>query len=141
MGWNPWAHIGKHYPHIRVVLDQELPAQVWGMQAGDCIWLCRRLNQVRRRCTLAHEIGHLERGIAPTNPIALVKEERAVSRLAAKRLITIDALTEALRWTREPHQLAEALWVDIPTLEARMQSLDPIEVAQLENELDGQWTP
>jgi hypothetical protein len=50
-------------------------------------------------------------------------------------------LIAALRWTREPAELADALWVDQDTVRARMSNLDPIEVAQLENELDGQWIP
>ena len=141
MGWNPWRHIGRHYPNITVITDQELPGQVWGQQLGDRIWLCRKLNQVRRRCTLAHEIVHLERGNVPTDPRGHLREERTVDRIAARRLIGIEQLIEALRWTRDPAELADALWVDVPTLKARMDSLDPIEVAQLENALDGQWTP
>jgi hypothetical protein len=141
MGWNPWRHIGDNYPHITVVRDIELPPQVWGMTDGRRVWLCKKLNQVRRRCTLAHEIGHLERGITPLDERGLAREERIVTELAARRLITLDDLVAALRWTREPAELADALWVDVPTLKARMGCLDPIEVAQLENELDGMWIP
>jgi hypothetical protein len=141
MGWNPWRHIGENYPHITVIRHHELPGTLWGLQFANQIWLCRRLDQARRRCTLAHEIVHLERGPVPVDAVGLAKEERIVSQLAAQRLIPLTDLVDALRWTREPNQLAEVLWVDVPTLRARMESLDPIEVAQLENELDGQWTP
>jgi hypothetical protein len=61
--------------------------------------------------------------------------------LAARRLIALPDLIEALRWTRDPAELADALWVDLDTIRARMSCLDPIEVAQLENELDGMWIP
>lgn len=64
-----------------------------------------------------------------------------MSALAARRLIALPDLIAALRWTREPAELADALWVDQDTVRARMSNLDPIEVAQLENELDGQWIP
>lgn len=139
MGWNPWRHIGDSYPHIIVDTSRELPERVWGLQAGHNIWLCRRLNQVRRRCTLTHEIVHLERGPVPADPVGLAREERVVSQVAARRLISIDALADALSWTRDPHQLADTLWVDLPTLNARMAALDPLEVAELEHRLEGQW--
>ena len=141
MGWNPWRHIGEHYPDVIVDTRVELPGRIWGLTVDRHIWLCRRLDQVRRRCTLTHEIVHLERGPVPTDPVGHAREERLVEQLAARRLITIDALADGLAWTRDLHQLAEHLWVDVPTLQARMGSLDPIEVAQLEHELDGQWIP
>jgi hypothetical protein len=141
MGWNPWKHLALAYPHVTVITHQELPDRMWGLRAGDLIWLCRKLNQTRRRCTLAHEIVHLERGITPADPVGQAREERTVSELAARRLITIDHLVDGLRWTQDASELAEHLWVDLPTLRARMASLDPIEVAQLENHLDGRWIP
>jgi hypothetical protein len=139
MGWNPWAHIGRHYPNVTVITDQELPGSVWGLTNGTRIWLCRRLNQTRRRCTLTHEIVHLERGAVPHDARGLAREEQAVDHIAARRLITLDALVDGLRWTRDTEQLADALWVDVPTLRSRMTGLDPVEVAELENRLDGEW--
>lgn len=141
MGWNPWRHVGKHYPHITVDTRTELPGRIWGLTDGTRIWLCRRLNQVARRCTLAHELIHLERGPVPTDSRGYAREERAVSAEAARRLITIEALADGLRWSRDPEQLAETLWVDVPTLQARMTSLDPIEVSQLEHALEDAWIP
>jgi hypothetical protein len=141
MGWNPWRHLAFFYPHVTVITHQELPERMWGLRAGDLIWLCRKLTQTRRRCTLAHEIVHLERGEAPADPVTQAREERAVAELAARRLITIEQLADGLSWTQDPAELAEHLWVDAPTLRARMSGLDPIEVAQLENILDGRWIP
>lgn len=138
MGWNPWRHAGR-LPHITVVTDRELPDRVWGIQSGNIIWLCRRLGQTRRRCTLTHELVHLERGPVPTDVRGRVREERAVSAEAARRLIPLAGLADALRWSRDPEQLAEVLWVDLPTLRVRMAGLDPVEVAELENRLDGEW--
>jgi hypothetical protein len=141
MGWNPWRYIGEHYPHITVVRDRELPGRIWGLTDGRRIWICRRLNQAQRRSTLAHELLHIERGLPPTDPRGLAREEKIVSALAARRLIALPDLIEALKWTREPAELADALWVDTDTVRARMNSLDPIEVAQLEHALEGQWIP
>jgi hypothetical protein len=141
MGWNPWRHVGDNYPHITVVRDKELPGRIWGLTDGTRIWICKRLNQAQRRSTLAHELLHIERGLPPNDPRGLAREEKLVSALAARRLIALPDLIEALRWTREPAELADALWVDVDTIRSRMSSLDPIEVAQLENELDGMWIP
>lgn len=139
MGWNPWRHVGKHYPDIDVETRVELPGRVWGLTIGRTILLCRRLDQSARRSTLAHELIHLERGPVPEDARGRAREERAVSAEAARRLIPLEALADALRWTRDEHQLADALWVDRPTLRARMGSLDPVEVAELENRLNGDW--
>ncbi|MEV5360991.1 hypothetical protein AB0K45_11795 [Micrococcus luteus] len=109
------------------------------MQTVGRIWLCRKLNQARRRCTLTHELIHLERGPVPVDPVGRAREELAVNVEAARRLITLAQLVEALRWTREPVELADQLWVDQPTLRARMDNLDPLEVAELEHHLEDQW--
>lgn len=139
MAWNPWRHVGERYPDVDVETRVELPGRVWGLTVGRTILLCRRLDQAARRSTLAHELIHLERGPVPADPRGRAREERAVSAEAARRLIPLDALADALRWTRDEHQLAEALWVDRPTLRARMASLDSLEVADLEHRLDGEW--
>lgn len=110
-----------------------------GLQHGRRIWLCRTLTQAERRCTLTHELVHRERGPVPSDPAAAAAEERAVDHIAARRLITLPSLIDGLQWTRDPHQLAEHLWVDLPTLRARMSGLDPIEVSELENRLNGEW--
>lgn len=139
--WHPWRVLRVRYPDVHVSCRHRLPDDVMGLQQGRRIWLCRTLTQAERRCTLTHELVHRERGPVPRDPAGAAAEERAVDRIAARRLITLSSLVDGLRWTRDPHQLAEHLWVDLPTLRTRIDSLDPIEVAQLEHELEGQWTP
>lgn len=109
-----------------------------GLQQDARIWLCRTLTQAERRCTLTHELVHRERGLV-VDPAAAAREEQIVDEIAARRLITLQALAEALRWTRHPRELAEQLWVDEPTLHTRMGTLDPLEVAELEHHTDGDW--
>lgn len=110
-----------------------------GMQHGLRIWLCATLTQAERRCTLTHELVHRERGPAPADCAAAAREERIVDEITARRLISVPALVDGLRWTRQPRELAEHLWVDEPTLRTRMDTLDPLEVAELEHHLDGDW--
>lgn len=66
-------------------------------------------------------------------------EERIVDELAARRLIDLPELIDGLRWTRDLEELADALWVDRPTLSTRMATLDPIEVADVEHALADEW--
>ena len=137
--WHPWRHLRVRYPDVQVSSRHRLTDDVMGLQQGRRIWLCRTLTQAERRCTLTHELVHRERGPVPPDPAAAAAEERAVDEIAARRLITLGSLVDGLRWTRDAHQLADHLWVDLPTLRTRMTTLDPIEVADLENALDGQW--
>lgn len=83
--------------------------------------------QAERRSTIAHELVHVERGPAPAGGWWQAREERTVDRVAARRLISLDALAEALAWSSDPHEVAEELWVDVPTLEARLAHLHPAE--------------
>lgn len=112
---------------------------MWGLTSFSLrkVWICRRLRQVHRRCTLTHELIHLERGPVPEH--LQEQEERIVNELAARRLIELPELIEGLRWTRDLDELAEALWVDAPTLKTRMTSLDPLEVADVEHALEDEW--
>lgn len=110
-----------------------------GLQRGRRIWLNATLTQAERRCTLTHELVHRERGPVPAGAGAAAREERIVDEIASRRLITIPSLIDGLRWTRHPRELAEHLWVDEPTLQTRMATLDPLEVSQLEHELEDRW--
>lgn len=137
--WHPWRHAAEHYPDVIINCHRELPAQTWGLTSFSLrkVWLCRRLRQVHRRCTLTHELIHLERG--PVAPHMQATEERIVDELAARRLIELPELIDGLRWTRDLEELADALWVDRPTLSTRMATLDPIEVADVEHALADEW--
>lgn len=140
--WHPWRYMAQHFPHVIICTTYELEQGVRGLIRGDRIWLCRTLDQAGRRSTLSHEIGHLERGVIdhPTDSIYTLREERIVDELAARRLIPIDKLIDALRWSQNPAEVAEILWTTERTVKCRMASLDPVEVAELEYQLDGRWS-
>lgn len=137
--WHPWRILRTQHDDVEVSCRYLLPDQIMGLQRGRRIWLNRTLTQAERRCTLTHELVHRERGITPLHGIAAVREERIVDEIAARRLVTIPALVEGLRWTRHPRELSEHLWVDEPTLQTRMATLDPLEVSELEHQLNGEW--
>ena len=96
----------------------------------------RTLLQVERRCTIAHELVHIERGPVPADPWLGLREERAVEREAAKRLIGLDALADALAWSAWPDEVADELWVDVQTLNARVAGLSRSERAWLSQRLE-----
>ncbi len=85
-------------------------------------------SQVQRRCTLAHELAHIELGhTAGCNSL----EEKQATQLAARWLITMPMLLDALRWTEELEEAADILWVDMPTLMARLDGLTGKERAMI----------
>lgn len=84
--------------------------------------------QVERRCTLTHEMVHLEwghrSGCHPT-------VERQVRAEAARRLITIEYLLDALAWTDDWDEAADVLWVTVDVLRDRIDNLSADETAAL----------
>ncbi|GAA1333778.1 hypothetical protein GCM10009592_28270 [Brachybacterium rhamnosum] len=127
--YHPWRVLGRHWPHVNVKYTSDLPLGRLGDTNGlDEIRLRDRLLQVERRCALTHELVHLEHGhtgaCSPAN-------EDAVNRETARRLITWDALVQALRWARSERELAAELWVTIPILRARTSNLHADELLEL----------
>lgn len=84
-----------------------------------------RLLQAERRSVLAHELEHVARG--PFPGWAREREEETVNAAAARKLIDIRRLGEALAWSTDAHEVADELWVDVPTIEARLRHLHPAE--------------
>lgn len=101
------------------------------------IALADDLNQAQRRSTLTHELIHHERGIPVEG--CNETEERMVDDLAARRLIPLDALIEAMVWhfgMGSEDEIAEHLWVDRDTLVTRLKNLTDYESAYIANEID-----
>lgn len=103
----------------------ELPGGLMGCVDHEqrVIWLTTGLTQAERRCTIAHEVGHLERGPAPDDPALADQEERAVDAWAARLLIPTGALVRAFQWSQHLDEVAEELWVDERMLRARLRAL------------------
>lgn len=140
--WHPWRHLRHHHPHLHVTTHQPLPPGLRAAWTLDGIWLRPGLTQAERRCALTHEIIHLERGPVPAHPVLAAAEERVVADLAARRLIPLDSLAQALAWTTTPHDLAEDLWVDTHTLTIRLRHLTAGERAAVDHTLTTRhpWT-
>ena len=59
MTWNPIDHT----QGLRIISSLPLPAGIAGLTDGHTIWLNPNLTPAGRRCTLAHELIHIERGV------------------------------------------------------------------------------
>ncbi|MCD4557643.1 hypothetical protein [Schaalia sp. lx-100] len=126
--WNPW-HALRERADLALVWTDQLPDGALGATDGRRIYMTKRQLQAERRCTLTHELVHVEWGHDGCQPSAI---ERSVRAEAARRLIDIDDLTSALIWGHDPDEIAEELWVDVDTLLARLESLTEGERARVE---------
>lgn len=129
MAYDPWGEVPAEWSVDFVVMPVR----------GMCRWNRRtilldiRLSRIEERCTLTHELVHAERGPFPC--WATAREEAAVNAEAARRLIPLDALGEALAWSLHPTVAAEELDVDPPTLEALLRNLAEAELEVLHRRL------
>ncbi len=87
------------------------------------VTLAMGMSQAERRCTIAHETAHIERG--PVAPQQSRREELAIDRTVARLLIpSVGQLAEAMAWAAgRLETAADALWVDDYLLAVRLDSL------------------
>jgi hypothetical protein len=81
------------------------------------------MSQAERRCTIAHETEHIERG--PVPPQQAPREELQIDRMVARLLIpSMPRLVDAMTWAAgHLETAADALWVDDYLLAVRLGSL------------------
>jgi Zn-dependent peptidase ImmA (M78 family) len=93
-------------------------------------------NWPAKRCSLAHAVAHLDLGHT-TTPTGVFERDQEIdaNQLAARRLITVDALVAVLSWTRYDTEIAAELDVDLATLYMRKAHLHPAELARLRREV------
>lgn len=134
--YHPWRH-------FRALAQWTLrQADLDDNCAGSTNWpqgtvtLDRKLSQVQRRCTIAHEIVHIERGPLIDDNRLVAREESAVEREVARRLIGITELGEALAWARHSSEAADLLWVTEDVLRVRLEHLHPAERHYLRERLE-----
>ncbi len=100
-----------------------------------------RLLQAERRCTVAHEVEHIRLGPLPSDPVLAAREEAAIDRAVARKLIGIGELGDALAWASSLAEAAQELWVDEDTLSVRLRHLHPAEVHYLRRRLQQEPPP
>ena len=132
--YHPWRD-ARAREHLTIRFVDHLPLGVRGRIRGDVVEVNRHMLGDERRCTIAHELVHDERRIYPTDSVLRAREELAVERIAARRLVALDQLVDVLCWTRRTEEVAEELWVDVPMLVALVQSLTDAEREWIDGEL------
>ena len=98
------------------------------------IFLRTDLTQAERRSVLLHEIEHLAGGPAVRGYRDL--DERDTTARACRWLIPIEALLDGLIYCRDDVELAEHLWVDLKTVQARLTGLTAAETEWLNERMD-----
>jgi len=133
--FHPWRHARDHHAGTRITHERDL--HVAGDTDGQHIRLHAGMTQAQRRCVLTHEIVHIERGTAHGDERWVAREERIVDEIAARRLILIEDLIDALVWTRgnPDRECAWELWTDLHTLTVRVQNLSADERRHIDTEL------
>jgi len=127
---HPWRRL-RQRPDVELRWHR-MPGLLGATRGARVIVLHPDQSQVQRRCTLAHELAHIELGHTDGCTRA---QEAAARELAARWLICLDDLLDALRWAEDPTEVADCLWVDVDTLEARLGALRRDEAARLVDEL------
>lgn len=124
--FHPWRRL-RARPEIDLVWSRD-PVAIGLTDGRHRVTIHPDQLQAERRCTLTHELAHIHLG--HTNGCANRGEE-AAKRLAARWLIDFSALLDALAWTDDLAEAADELWVDEPTLRARLRGLSELERAAL----------
>lgn len=97
--------------------------------------LRRGMTWEERRCTVQHELIHIERG--PTPRGLREKDEEHVRRETALRMVPdIRPVGDAIAWALSEQEAAEELGVDLPVLRYRLKHMSPIEKAWLHARLE-----
>lgn len=106
--WNPWRAL-RDQDHIELWFGRLDGGHrgLWQRDGeGEIIVIDERLSRRERRCVLAHELIHAERGIGhgAASAATMEREEEAVRREVARRLVPSDRL-RALVAAAEPFPL------------------------------------
>jgi hypothetical protein len=119
--YNPWRDLRDNWPEVEVRIVP-MAADLLGELRYPVITLRAGTSAAQRRCTLTHELVHLERGVRDCGRWA-EREEQLVHAEVARRLISLDLLAAAVReagGSSDPAVLATLLDVDRETVRVRL---------------------
>jgi hypothetical protein len=130
--YDPWHDLAVNWPEVEVVIEP-MAGRLLGLLHYPVIALRAGTSAAQRRCTLTHELVHLERGVGDCGPWS-GREELLVHREVARRLIPVADLATAVRELGGDAvlaELAQALDVDLETAQLRLDMLTSDELAQI----------
>lgn len=143
--YHPWRTLRDHFPEWTLCWAPMVGRLGVTDYRARTITLDPDQGQAQRRSTLAHELQHVVRG--PVGEALRLREESVVDQAAARQLIGIRELGEALAWAHNLTEAADELWVDEQLLQVRLDHLHPAERHYLRRRLqaddvvDGEASP
>lgn len=134
MHWpHPWRRL-RELAHVTLAWHDDGPMGT-ATHSTATISLRRGMTWEQRRCTVEHELQHIERGPMPAGLVA--KDEERVRRDTALAMIPdIRRVGDALAWALSAEEAAHELGVDAPVLAYRLRHMSPMERAWLSARLD-----
>lgn len=139
--FNPWRRLRDLGDEWRLLWRSDLPHDVYGYThfASRTIVMRKGMSFAERRCTIAHEVEHVQRG--RFSRCSILREEADVDRRVSRLLLPdIATVADALIFHHGRHDdAADELWVDPWTLEVRLGSLDATDASYLQVRLAEMW--
>jgi uncharacterized protein DUF955 len=130
--YHPWRDLRDNWPQVEVRIEA-MTGDLLGELRYPVIALRAGTSAAQRRCTLTHELVHLERGVRDCGRWA-AREELSVQAEVARRLVPTPLLVAAIRetgGTADLAALAALLEVDTETLELRLRLVTKTERARI----------
>ena len=122
---------------MAMIFETRMPDGVAARTDGVDIWIDDRLNDVQRKCAIAHEEIHIERG---HSTVQTEDVEFAVRYETAKRLLPLDAIVGACKKGKSLKMIARDLGVTRQVLMDRAATLTDAQ-AELAGCLDCRLCP
>lgn len=137
MRYHPW----RHARDLGLTIEFVAGLRARATYSAGLIQIRDGLSQRERRCALAHEIVHVERGDdgVSCSRWHLQKLERQVHLEAACRLIAIEELADAVITEPDYASMATRLWVDDYTFRLRLAYVTDRERAQIAHLCPEEW--
>lgn len=136
-GSSPWGQVSRLSDVLVAFVD--LPSgTAWWDPDEQVILLQRGMSRRETRCALAHELEHIRHGdeaIDHVSDVLATRQEIAAHTRAARRLIPLDALIDALLWSQDEQELAEGLNVTVEIVRQRLLTLTPEEHAAVDRRI------
>jgi Zn-dependent peptidase ImmA (M78 family) len=123
--YDPWRDAERRHPHVQVERCDTAPVDGAWIPSELVILIGDHLDETGRRCTLAHELAHIDLDHSPTGHHWFDRRaERDADVLAACRLIRLNELADALvEHALHPARVAHRLRVSMRILTARLATL------------------
>ncbi|WP_157226766.1 ImmA/IrrE family metallo-endopeptidase [Gordonia soli] len=137
MRYHPW----RHARDLDIAIEFVPNLRARATYSAGLIQIRAGLSQRERRAAVAHEIVHYERGDdgVACSRWHLQKLERQVHLEAARRLITIEDLADAVIGEPDYPCMAQKLWVDDYTFRLRLAYVSDEEREQIQHLCPSEW--